>query len=99
MSISSVKKACREFIDADDTSSDLIEDLRKLQSIKSNVGDRIAKVIIDLGVVRNIFKNHDQRQKVINRPPLQEVASFLENIRTFDFEHVEQEIEEGIQAL
>jgi hypothetical protein len=88
-SSANIEKACREFIDADDTSPDLIEDLRKLQSIKSNVGDRLAKVIIDLGVVRNIFKNHDQRQKANNRPPLQKVASFLENIHTFDFEHVE----------
>ena len=85
-SSANVEKVCREFIDEDDTSVDLIKDLKKIKSLKSNVGDRLAKVMKDLGVVRNIFKNHEQRQKGSNRRPLKKGASFFEKICAFDFE-------------
>jgi len=58
-----VEKACREFIEEDDTSVDLIKDLKKLKSLKSNVGDRLAKVMKDLSVVRNIFKTMSSDRK------------------------------------
>ena len=85
-SSANLEKACREFIEEDDTSADLIKDLKKLKSIKSNVGDRLAKVMKDLAVVRNIFKNHEQRQKGCNRRPLKKGASFFENICNFNLE-------------
>ncbi len=70
-------KACREFLDEEDTSMDFIQDLKKLKSLKSNVGDRIAKVMKELSFVRNLFKNHEQRQKDKNRRPLKKGASFF----------------------
>jgi len=45
----------------------MIEDLKKLKSLKSNVGDHLAKVMKDLSVVRNIFEKYEQRQKGSNR--------------------------------
>ena len=88
MNISSfnLEKACHEFIDEDDNSLDLIKDLKKIKSLKSKVGDRLAKVIKDLGVVMNFFKNHEQRQKSSNSRPLKKGASFFEKICTLDLD-------------
>ena len=65
---------------------DLIKDMKKLKSLKSNVADRLAKVMKDLSVVRNIFNNHEQQQKGRNRRPLKKGASFFEKICTLDLE-------------
>ena len=81
MSNSSVKKACREFIDADDTSPELIKDLKKLKSMKSNVGDRLAKVVKDLGVVRNIFKNHGAQRRAAE---IREFLSSIDDLSSID---------------
>jgi len=94
-----VEKVCRKFIDEDDTSVDMIKNLKKLKSLNSNVRDRLAKVIKDLNIVRNIFKSHEQLQKASNRPTLKKGASYFEKICTFDLEQVEQCMKEEIQAF
>ena len=51
-----VERACRKFMEEDDTTAALVQDLAVITEFKSNVGDRLSKVVKDLNVVRNMFK-------------------------------------------
>jgi len=56
-----IEKACRVFMDQDDTDPVLTTRLEDIKRLKSKVGDRISIVGKELNIIRNMFRGYENR--------------------------------------
>ena len=67
--------------------------------LKSNVGDRVSKVVKDLNAIRNMFKTYEKQQAGMNQAQLKNGTSFFENICTVDAAKMETTLDEEIATI
>jgi len=50
-----LEEALQNYLDQNNTSDELVQNLKTLHKLKNNVGDRVSKILKDLKVVRSLF--------------------------------------------
>ena len=58
---SAIEKACKLFMEQDDTDPELIAHLQEIKRLKTKVSDRMANVGKELNAIRNIFRGFQNR--------------------------------------
>ena len=96
---SALEKACKLFMEQDDTDPELIEHMKEIKRLKTKVSDRMANVGKELNVIRNMFRGFKNRQQGKNGKQLNKGVQFYESLCAFDTEQMEQNLDSEIAIV
>ena len=94
-----VKQAMLDYLRQDDTPASLRVTQTELKQLQATAGDRLARVVKELTVLKRFFSRYDERQRKGKRRTLKKGAQFFEALCAFDSKPLLDQVAEELAEV